>query len=265
VVTDLKYPPYLDRFDRHGWGFYGFNGNWGKPSASGEDSTDPVADMDFLAKYKFRFELWPAPADFDDNYSVLRKPHPRLAADEAEKLGVPVSARLYGNLPHVKEFTDLRDVEAPFMEGGWYWAILGYRDFPRQSWFSVPGRLYMARQAKDEIKMYAGHPEIESWMMPYGGNRHLRLVTLITAMSPPPRSTTGARPSRRKLRLGLDELSAMYNRKDHPFKSSPKLRCRGGHFRRPARHGAGPGKANGISGPSRIRTKGSRANGGTPT
>ena len=208
VVTDLKYPPYLDRFDRHGWGFYGFNGNYGKPSASGEDSTDPVADMDFLAKNKFRFELWPAPADFDDNYSVSESHTHGWLLAEAEKLGVPVSARLYGNLPHVKEFTDLRDVEAPFMEGGWYWAILGYRDFPRQSWFSIPGRLYMARQAMDEIKMYAGHPEIESWMMPYGEIGTYDWYTYHGDVSASAVNDWHA-TIQKKLHLSLDELSAM--------------------------------------------------------
>ena len=218
VVTDLKYPPYLDRFDRHGWGFYGFTGNWSKPRPKDEHSTDPVDDMNFVAKYNFRFELWPQPGDFDDNYSVSeRHTHGWLLA-EAEKLGVPVSARLYGDLPHVKEFTDLRDVEAPFMEGGWYWAILGYRDFPRQSWFSIPGRLYVARQAMNEIKMYADHPEIESWMLPYGEIGAYDWYAYHGDISASALNDWRA-TVRNKLHLSLDELSAMYNRKDHPFKS----------------------------------------------
>ena len=218
-VTDLKYPPYLDRFDRNGWGFYGFGGNFEHLNPSpGDGSTDPEADMDWIQKYKFRFELWPNPADFDDNWSVSERHTHGWLLNEAEKRGVPVSGRLYGALPHVKQFTDLRDVEQPFMEGGWYWAILGYRDYPRQSWFSKPGRLYMARQARDEVNMYADHPEIESWMMPYGEVGTYDWYTYHGDISKSAqddwRDTV-----QNKLHLSLAKLSSMYGRKDHPFTS----------------------------------------------
>ena len=218
VVIDLKYPPYLDRFDRHGWGFYGFNGLWTKPKPNDVHETDPLEDMKFLAKYNFRFELWPQPGDFDDNYSVPERHSHGWLLSEAGQLGVPVSARLYGNLPPVKEFTDLRDVEQPFMAGGWYWSVLGYRDWPRQSWFSPQGRLYMARQAQDEIKLYAKHPEIESWMMPYGEIGTYDWYIYHGDISPAAVNDWHA-TIRNKLHLSLAGLSAMYHRQDHPFKS----------------------------------------------
>jgi hypothetical protein len=218
-AADLKYPPYLDRFDRNGWGFYGFNGNFGALSPSpGEGSTDPDADMAWIQKYKFRFELWPQPADFDDNWSVSERHTHGWLLHEAEQRGVPVSARLYGGLPHVKQFTDLRDVEAPFMEGGWYWSILGYRDYPRQSWFAEPSRLYMARQARDEVNMYADHPEIESWMMPYGEVGTYDWYTYHGDISKWAQDSWRGQVEN-KLHLSLDELSKMYGREDHPFKS----------------------------------------------
>jgi hypothetical protein len=218
-VTNLKYPPYLDRFDRHGWGFYGFNGNFGALAPSpNEGSTDPDADMDWIQKYHLRFELWPNPGDFDDNWSVSERHTHGWLLNEAEKRDVPVSARLYGALPHVKQFTDLRDVEAPFMEGGWYWAILGYRDYPRQSWFSKPGRLYMARQARDEVNMYADHPEIESWMMPYGEVGTYDWYTYHGDVSKSAQDDWRD-TIQNKLHLSLAKLSSMYGRKDHPFTS----------------------------------------------
>lgn len=219
AVTDLKYPPYLDRFDRHGWGFYGFNGNWGHLGKSpGVGSTDPEADMDWIQKYHLRFELWPNPGNFDDNWSVSERHTHGWLLNEAEKRDVPVSARLYGNLPHVKQFTDLRDVEQPFMEGGWYWSILGYRDYPRQSWFSKPGRLYMARQARDEVKMYADHPEIESWMMPYGEVGTYEWYMYHGDISKSAQDDWRDNVEN-KLHLSLPKLSAMYGRANHPFKS----------------------------------------------
>jgi hypothetical protein len=219
VVTELKYPPYLDRFDRHGWGFYGFNGNFQHLGDSpGEGSTDPNADMDWIQKYGFRFELWPQPGDFDDNWSVSERHTHGWLLNEAEKRNLPVSGRLYGGLPHVKQFTDLRDVQAPFMEGGWYWSILGYRDYPRMSWFSKPGQLYFARQARDEVNMYADHPEIESWMMPYG---EVGTYDWYTYHGDTSRSAQDDWRDnvQNRLHLSLDKLSAMYGRKDHPFKS----------------------------------------------
>jgi hypothetical protein len=214
VVTTLTYPPYLDRFDRHGWGFYGFAGNFGPKNPK---QTDPQTDMDFLAKYKFRFELWPEPGNFDDNYSVSQSHTHGWLLSEAEKLNVPVSARLYGALPHVKEFTDLRDQQAPFMEGGWYWSILGYRDFPRQSWFNPQGRLYIARQAQQEILKYADHPEIESWMMPYGEVGTYDWYTYHGDISPS--ALNDWHQTIRNNHLSLAELSAMYARASKPFHS----------------------------------------------
>jgi hypothetical protein len=218
-ITDLKYPPYLDRFDRNGWGFYGFAGNFEHlENSPSEGSTDPEADMDWIQKYKFRFELWPNPADFDDNWSVSERHTHAWLLDEAKKRGIPVSGRLYGALPHVKQFTDLRDVEQPFMEGGWYWAILGYRDYPRMSWFSKPGRLYMAKQARDEVNMYADHPEIESWMMPYGEVGTYDWYTYHGDISKSAQDDWRDTVEN-KLHLSLAKLSSMYGRKDHPFAS----------------------------------------------
>ena len=84
--------------------------------------------MAWIQKYKFRFELWPQPEDFDDNWSVSQRHTHGWLLDEAKEHGVPVSGRLYGGLPHVKQFTDLRDVQQPFPGGR---LVLGHSRLPR--------------------------------------------------------------------------------------------------------------------------------------
>ena len=217
IVTAFKYPDYLDRFDRHGWGFYSFRGNWNPSSKPGY--TDPEDDMNFVSKYNFRFELTPNPALFDDNFSVPERHEMAWKLEEARKFNVPVSARLYGNLPHVKQFTDAFDRPAPFMEGGWYWSTLGHRQWGRQSWFHPGARLYIARQAQEEVSLYlSSYPEIESWMMPYG-----EISTYDWYVYHGDHSAAALADwhltLRDKLRLPLDEVSAMYDRKDKPFAS----------------------------------------------
>jgi hypothetical protein len=218
AVTDLIYPTYLDRFDRHGWGFYGFDTNF-SPAGGPDNNTDPSDDMEFLAKHNFRFELWPQPTEFDDSYSIPLDRAFGWLTTEAQKHDVPVSARLYGRLPHAKELTDAFEVPRTFLEGGWYWGTLDWRVNHRQSFFNKQARLYMARQAQDEIKLEDNHPEIESWMMPYGEiggsdtwyDRHGDVSPSAVA--------DWHENIQDRLHLGLDELSKMYERENKPFAS----------------------------------------------
>jgi len=218
AVTDLAYPVYLDRFDRHGWGFYGFDANFAPPNPRNHD-TDPLDDMDFLAKYNFRFELWPNPTDFDDSYSIPSRSGFGWLVTEAGKLNVPISARLQGRLPHAKEFTDAFELPSSFIEGGWYWGTLDWRVNHRQSWFNIPARLYIARQAQDEINLEKDHPEIESWMMPYGEVAGSYPWYSYQGDVSPSAVDDWHRTIKNKLRLSLAELSEMYVRKDKPFQS----------------------------------------------
>ena len=218
AVTDLAYPAYLDRFDRHGWGFYGFDSDWVPPTAENHN-TDPSEDMDFLAKHEFRFELWPQPTEFDDSYSIPMDRAFGWLITEAEKKHVPMSARLYGRLPHAKEFTDAFELPRTFLEGGWYWGTLDWRVNHRQSWFNVPARLYMARQAQNEMKLEKDHPEIESWMMPYGEVAGSYPWYSYHGDVSPSAVNNWHETIQNKLHLSLAELSEMYGRKDKPFKS----------------------------------------------
>ena len=218
AVADLPYPAYLDRFDRHGWGFYGFDTNFG-PKGGPDNNTDPIEDMDWLSKYNFRFELWPQPTEFDDSYSIPMDRAFGWLMTEADKRNVPMSARLYGRLPHAKELTDGFEVPRTFLEGGWYWGTLDWRVNHRQSFFNKQVRLYMARQAADEIKLRDDHPEIESWMMPYGEiggsetwyDRHGDVSPSAVA--------DWHDNIQNRLHLSLDELAKMYGHPDKPFAS----------------------------------------------
>jgi hypothetical protein len=216
--TDLSYPPYLDRFDRHGWGFYGFEGNFA-PIGNGHDTTDPLEDMEFLSKYNFRFELSPEPTQYDDSFSIPRQRDFGWLLTEADKLHVPMSARLYGRLPHAKEFTDAFELPRPFVEGGWYWGTLDWRVNHRQSWFNKPARLYMARQAQDEIKLEDNHPEVESWLMPYGEVAGSYDWYNYHGDVSPSAVEDWHETIQNKLHWSLDELSKMYGRGDKPFTS----------------------------------------------
>jgi len=216
LTTSLPYPAYLDRFDRYGWGFYGFRADWNTNKRPGE--TDPVADLDWCAKYNFRFELWPKQTEFDDSYSVPETHDMDWIIAEAEKRGVPLSARLYGGLPHVKEYTDAFEQPLPFIEGGWYWPTLHYRGIPHQSWFNKLGRLYVARQAQEEIRYYKDHPEIGSWMMPYGEMSYYDWYATQGDRSPAAIANWRSM-LKDKCKVNLREASAMYNRPSCPFRT----------------------------------------------
>jgi hypothetical protein len=218
AVTNPAYPAYLDRFDRHGWGFYGFDSNFAPKGKEGGSNTDPTEDMAWMGKHDFRFELWPQPTEFDDSFSIPIQRDFGWLTTEADKMNVPMSARLYGRMPHAKEFTDTFDLPRPFVEGGWYWGTLDWRMNHRMSWYSKPGRLYMARQAQDEIKLNGDHPEIESWMQPYG-----EIGTYDWYMYHGDISQNAVddwhETIKNKLHLSLDELSKMFLRGGQPFKS----------------------------------------------
>ncbi|MDR1145741.1 MAG: beta-galactosidase trimerization domain-containing protein [Verrucomicrobiales bacterium] len=219
LSTALKYPQYLDRFDRYGWGFYGFSGpsnhhGWNDKSSPG---VDPLDDMEFVKKYNFRFELWPKPTLFDDNYSVGEWPEIRWLVVEAGKRDVPLAARLYGELPVVKEFSDLAEQPAPFLQGGRMRTEFMQKTWPWVSWFNAKGRLYMARQAQEQMRQLAD-VEIGSWMSPFGELVHDYWFNMHQDYSKAAVDNWHVY-LRDTLTLTLAEVSAMFNRSDRPFAS----------------------------------------------
>ena len=169
AVTTLAYPQFLDRFDRYGWGFYGIEG-----PGTAEPKEDPAEDLAFCAKHNFRIELWPQPANHSDSFSVTAWESMGWRTMEARKLGVPISARLYGGgglniLPIRKELSELHQLPLPWHDGGWYGSSLEFRSAPQQSWYNKDAQLYMARQTQEQIRgLLRIAPEVGSWMLPYG-------------------------------------------------------------------------------------------------
>ncbi len=170
--TALDYPSYLDRFDRYGWGFYGFSGatnwhEWKKVLPDAGIESDPQDDLDFLKEYDFRFEIWPQPAKFDDNYGIGEWPELWWEVEEAQKGNIYLGSRLYGDIPYVKEYADLFEQPAPFLQGGWVRKDLRRKSWTHLSWFNEKGRLYMARQAQEQMRPLMD-VELGSWMSPFG-------------------------------------------------------------------------------------------------
>lgn len=222
VTTKLQYPKYLDRFDRYGWGFYGFSGannmhGWkDKLPGAGADA-DPADDMDFLQKYDYRFELWPQPGLFDTNYSVGEWPELWWQVEEAQKRNIALGCRLYGELPLVKELGDAFERPAPFLQGGWMRQDIAQKTNAHPSWFSEKGRLYLARQAQEQMRPLLKE-DITSWMAPCGELVHDDWYNYHADYSPDA-VKDWHRTLKEKLGLGLPEVSAMFNRAEKPFVS----------------------------------------------
>jgi hypothetical protein len=219
LVTKLTYPSYLDRFDRYGWGFYGLDPSFQRPTGE-----DPADDFDFCAKNSFRFELWPNPVNLDESYSIADWPGMRWKVEEAEKRGIPTSVRSYigggdNILPVRKELTEIEQLPPPDMDFGWYGPSLEYRSRPQQSWFNRQAQLYGARQTQDMMRgMLRIDPDLQSWMMPYG-----EISSPIYQLAQVDRSPAAIEAWHHLLRdthkLSLAQVAAMYGRAGKPFTS----------------------------------------------
>ncbi len=220
IAADLVYPKFLDRFDRYGYGFYGIDG-----VERDDGKNDPGEEITFCAKYDFRIELWPHPAEHDDSYDVNEWASMGWKTKEAEKMGVPLSARLYGGgiggslMPIRKEFTEVQQQPLPFLDGGWYHENLEYRSQPQQSWYDNRARLYMARQTQGQMRdLLRLCPDLGSWMLPYGEVGNPLWVEYHGDRSPAA-LRDWHESLRVKNKLGLDEVSEMFGRRENPFRS----------------------------------------------
>jgi hypothetical protein len=219
MTTDLSYPVYLDRFDRYGWGFYGFAPEWnGVSPGHGVEPTDPLEDLDFCAKHDFRFEIWVEPGQIDNSYSINEWTAIDWELAEADKRHIPLSVRFYGNMPHAREYGRAFEQPAPFLQGGWHGPDMAQKTFPHQSWFDPMGRLYMARQSQQLMEPLNDRTDLGSWMSPYGELYHDGWYNMHADYGPS--ATADWRTTLRdKNHLTLAQVSAMYARGDKPFQS----------------------------------------------
>lgn len=215
VVTNVtKYPMYLDRFDRFGWGFYSFadaENNW---------HSNVLADEDWCAKHGFRFELYIQPGGFNgESFGISDIPQTRWKEDEAKKRGLAVAAHLYGAMPPAPEYSDGFEQPAFFLETGWYNGSWDAKTQPHMSWLDPEGRDYYARQTAEQMQLLVNEPNQTAWLNPFAENGGDTWYDLNNDFSPA--ATANWRSALRDQdHLSLSAVSAMYNRPENaPFQS----------------------------------------------
>ncbi len=181
ATVQAKYPTYLDRFDRYGWGVYGLAGfsnfhSWMK-KADGENTfKDPYEDFDFLAKQRIRFEPWLDPAGFDDSDGVLKNTGTDWKMAAAHKAGLPVSFRVYGSEGGAdwtaRRFPEYMEKPASFLQSGWHGGNLFFKASPHLSWYDPDPQRYMAVQVMKMMKAHVNDDLVMGWMHPHGELAH---------------------------------------------------------------------------------------------
>ena len=166
----ISYPPFLDRFDRYGWGFYGLAGlqnEFGWMDAI-KPQGDPIDDVNFCAKYGFIYDLWPSAGGIPEALGLPNWPEVPWKTTEANKRGLPVAARLYGWVPYAPQYASAFETGADFLQEGWYGGSLEYKAQRHHSWFSAQAADYLGRQTQTQMRALADNPMMLGWMEPLG-------------------------------------------------------------------------------------------------
>jgi len=215
VVTDVtKYPMYLDRFDRYGWGFYSF------ADAENDWHSNVLADEDWCAKYGFRYEVYIQPGGFNgESFGISDVPQTRWKVDEAKKRGLAIAAHLYGMMPNAPEYSDGFEQPASFLETGWYNGSWNAKQESHMSWLDPEGRDYYARQTAEQMQLLVNEPNQTAWLNPFAENGGDAWYNLNNDSSPA--ATANWRSTlQNQNHLSLSAVSAMYNRPPaSPFQS----------------------------------------------
>lgn len=178
-----SYPQYLDRFDRYGWGMYGLgtlsnHHNWMNVTDEGPGFKDPIEDLEFLAKYKIRFEPWLDPAGFDNSDGIEHNTEVPWVVNEAAKRDLPMGMRVYGSIGGGganwtdRRFPEYGDEPADFLTSGWHGPEIYWKARKHMSWSAPEIHRYGTRKTMDMIAPYADNPYVMSLMSPYGELRH---------------------------------------------------------------------------------------------
>ena len=178
AVAAAAYPAFLDRFDRYGWGLYGFSGfrdeDWAKVLNAPPDATtpkNPVEDLDWLAQNGFRFEAHLDPVAFLTNGDgLIANTGAEWQVKEAAARGLNVSFRVYGSMLTNssdwmnRRFADLVDQPAEFLER----RQDSYSPWCQLSWFAPETHLYEGVKAMEQLRLFTDAPNVMGWMHPYG-------------------------------------------------------------------------------------------------
>ena len=227
AVDQAAYPAFLDRFDRYGWGFYGLGGylnvhDWMGLAAKADGIKgvkNPLEDLDFAVKHKFRFEPWLGPAQLDNSDGLIKNTEADWLVRKSKELGLPLSCQVYGEAGgaswSARRFPEYMDQPAPFLSSGWHGHGLHWKTVPHFSWFDKDIHRYLAVKTMDLLKTYAGEPHIMGWMHPHGELVHNPWYDIHDDYS------TAAKNSWHDylMKSGLDlaGVSRLYQRADRPF------------------------------------------------
>lgn len=223
AVNSAKYPTYLDRFDRYGWGIYGLGGwgndlNWMQKSGENDQEKDPTEDLDFLVKNKFRFEPWLDPSKFDNSDGIIKNTESEWMVKEAKRKGLPISFRVYdatgGADWTARRFPEFIDQNADFLQSGWHGPSLYYTAQPHLSWKTDAYR-YLSVKTMEKMKQHVDDDNVMGWMHPVGELQHDKWYAYHADYSPAAKADW--HNWLQKNNVNLNKLSKMYARESLPF------------------------------------------------
>ncbi|HAI13201.1 MAG TPA: hypothetical protein DCM28_15945, partial [Phycisphaerales bacterium] len=226
-LTDVpKYPTFLDRFDRYGWGIYGLGGlnnhhSWMKVTGDEPGFKDPIEDLEFLAENKIRFEPWLDPATLDNSDGIVKNTEAPWMIQEATKRGLPVGARVYGTIGGSganwsdRRFPEYADQPAPFLMSGWHGPLIYWKARKHMSWHAPAIHGYGTLKTMELIKPWANHPNVTNLMSPYGELTHDRWYNMHSDYSK--WAIDSWHRYLKQKGYDLPKLSKMYRKDNMPF------------------------------------------------
>ncbi|HEY3418852.1 MAG TPA: hypothetical protein VGM23_18410, partial [Armatimonadota bacterium] len=226
AVASAPYPAYLDRFDRYGWGLYGFgghgDGNWMQYAAKYDgkkERKDPNEDMQFLIDNKFRFEGFLDPAIFDFSDGIIKNTEAEWITKKAADGGLPFSFRVYGDPGGAhwsgRRFAEYIEQPAPFLTSGWHGYSLGTKSTPHLTWYDRDIQRYMAVKTMDMMRRYVDNPMNLGWMHPAGELAHDSWYDMHDDYSPT--ATQNWHEYLQKQGIDLPTVTRMYGLKQSVF------------------------------------------------
>lgn len=230
AVDKGEYPSFLDRFDRYGFGFYGFAG-WGNRGRVAYDlknlghqlkaeDVNPLDDLDWCVKGGWRFEPWLDPANYDDSDGIIKNDEVEWQVAKAKEAGLNLSFRVYADAGGAawsgRRFADLMDQPFSFLTSGWHGRHDNWKSDPHFSWSSLDVQKYMAVKTMDMMRTQVAQPHVMGWMHPHGELVHSEWYDKHAD-----RSALAQRDWRAWLgqRCTLAEASALFDRSKRPFAS----------------------------------------------
>ncbi|MDD5198227.1 MAG: beta-galactosidase trimerization domain-containing protein [Terrimicrobiaceae bacterium] len=225
AVASARYPLYLDRFDRYGWGSYGVGGF---DSPDGPDKTasagkktgiDPTEDVQFLIDNRIRSDLFIDPTEFDFGDGLMKDTQWEWISKMLSDAGQPFSLRVYGP-PGGSNWTDRRFPEyveqpASFLQSGWHGPIQFYTAQKHFSWFQPDIQRYIAAETMANMRKVTDNPFLMGWMHPQGELSHDPWFDMHDDYSPAAQRSW--RDYLQKHGVTLGEATRMYGLQDKPF------------------------------------------------